>query len=294
MDETLVDKITAKLIESYARTKQPATRLPEQDRVIELLLKMSRLLFPGYYQREADTQIAQRYSLSADLCDLDKHLADVLLRSLAYPGHPQSDQIETAQRISAEFIEMLPIFRDRLIEDANAALLGDPAASSIDEIILTYPGFRAIKIYRLAHWLYAQRIPILPRIMTEYGHGLTGIDIHPGATIGQRFFIDHGTGVVIGESTVIGDDVKLYQGVTLGAHSVSRNLAGNKRHPTLEDGVVIYAGATVLGGETVIGQGSVVGGNVWLTQSVDPQSMVLATPASLEIRSLRSNEGSSE
>ena len=255
---------------------------------------MSRLLFPGYYQREADTQIAQRYSLSADLCDLDKHLSDVVLRSLAYPGHPQPDQIETAQRISTEFIKTLPTFRACLIEDANAALLGDPAASSIDEIILTYPGFRAIKIYRLAHWLYTQNIPILPRIMSEYGHGLTGIDIHPGATIGHRFFIDHGTGVVIGESTVIGDDVKLYQGVTLGAHSVSRNLAGNKRHPTLEDGVVIYAGATVLGGETVIGRGCVVGGNVWLTHSVDPNSMVLATPASLEIRVIKAQQGTAQ
>ena len=291
MDDRLVDEITDKLIESYARTQQPATRLPEQDRVIELLLKMSRLLFPGYYQRETDAQIGQRDALSANVRDLDAHLADVLLRSLAYPGHPQSHQVATAQRLSAEFIEMLPTFRARLIEDAHAALLGDPAASSIDEIILTYPGFRAIKIYRLANWLYAQNIPILPRIMTEYGHGLTGIDIHPGATIGHRFFIDHGTGVVVGESTVIGDDVKLYQGVTLGAHSVSRNLAGNKRHPTLEDGVVIYAGATVLGGETVIGQGSVVGGNVWLTHSVDPHSMVLATQASLEIRPIKLHQG---
>ena len=291
MDENLVDEITEKLIESYARTHRPITRLPEQDRVIELLSKMSRLLFPGYYQRAQEAQIAQRDYLSAELCDLDTHLTDVLLRSLAYPGHPEPVQIDTSKRVAAEFISMLPTIREWLIEDANAALLGDPAASSLDEVILTYPGFRAITIYRLAHWLYAQEVPILPRIMTEYGHGLTGIDIHPGAKIGHRFFIDHGTGVVIGESTVIGDDVKLYQGVTLGAHSVNRKLAGNKRHPTLEDGVVIYAGATVLGGTTVIGRGSIVGGNVWLTRSIDANTMVLATPASLEIRSIKKQEG---
>jgi len=290
MDEKLVDETTEKLLESYARTHRPITRLPEQDRVIELLSKMSRLLFPGYYQRESEAQIAQRYYLSAELCDLSKHLSNVLLRSLAYPGHPEQRHTETSEQVAAAFISMLPSFREGLIEDANAALLGDPAASSIDEIILTYPGFRAITIYRLAHWLYAKGIPILPRIMTEYGHGLTGIDIHPGATIGHRFFIDHGTGVVIGESTVIGDDVKLYQGVTLGAHSVNRKLAGNKRHPTLENGVVIYAGATVLGGETVIGRGSVVGGNVWLTESIEPNTMVLARPASLEFRAMKAQE----
>ncbi|MGB0645924.1 MAG: serine O-acetyltransferase EpsC [Bradymonadia bacterium] len=286
MNEKLVEQVTEELLASYARTHQPTTKLPEQDRVIELLSRMSRLLFPGYYHRGSDAKMTQRYYLSAELCEVEAQLSSVILRSLAYPDQPNQNQIETAHQASEDFIKNLPVFREQLIEDANAALEGDPAASSIDEIILTYPGFRAITIYRLAHWLYAKQIPILPRIMTEYGHGLTGIDIHPGAQIGRRFFIDHGTGVVVGESTVIGNDVKLYQGVTLGAHSVDRKQAGNKRHPTLEDRVVIYAGATVLGGETTIGSGSVVGGNVWLTRSVEPNTMVLATPASLEFRQM--------
>ncbi len=284
MTENLIEKITGSLLASYANTYQPKTRLPEQDRVIEILSDISRLLFPGYYTRQAPTEESHRYQLSAWLCDLRKHLTNVLVRSLSYPNSVTNESREEARRIATEFIAALPQFRAVLLEDADAALLGDPAASSVDEVILTYPGFRAITTYRLAHWFYTQSIPILPRIMTEYAHSLTGIDIHPGAKIGARFFIDHGTGVVVGESTVIGNDVKLYQGVTLGAHSVDRNLAGNKRHPTLEDGVVIYAGATVLGGDTVIGESSVIGGNVWLTHSVSPKTMVLATPASLAFK----------
>ena len=290
MTEDLIDKITDSLLLSYANTHQPQTRLPEQDRVIEMLSDISRLLFPGYYTRQAPTEESHRYQLSAWLCDLRKHLTNVLVRSLAYPNSVTAENKQEARRIAEAFIETLPAFRTALLEDADAALLGDPAASSVDEVILTYPGFRAITTYRLAHWFYRQSIPILPRIMTEYAHSLTGIDIHPGAQIGARFFIDHGTGVVVGESTVIGHDVKLYQGVTLGAHSVDRNLAGNKRHPTLEDGVVIYAGATVLGGDTVIGEGSIIGGNVWLTHSIAPCTMVLATPASLAFKPIGGNE----
>ena len=290
MTRELIDKITDRLLVSYADTQKPKTRLPEQDRVTDVLSDVSRLLFPGYYTRQNLTLDSHRYQLGAWLCELNENLNQILVRALAYPNEITAQHQEKAAGVAAQFIAELPDFRQTLLSDAHAALSGDPAASSVDEVILTYPGFRAITTYRLAHWFYKNDIPILPRIMTEHAHGLTGIDIHPGAQIGNRFFIDHGTGVVVGESTVIGDDVKLYQGVTLGAHSVDRKLAGNKRHPTLENRVVIYAGATVLGGDTVIGEGSIVGGNVWLTQSVPAQTMVLATPASLAFKALVSAE----
>jgi len=181
-----------------------------------------------------------------------------------------------------ELLQALPVLRQRLMLDVQAALDGDPAASSADEVILAYPSVAAITVHRIAHFLYRCRVPLLPRIMSEYIHHRTGIDIHPGATIGRSFFIDHGTGVVIGETTVIGDRVKIYQGVTLGALSVARTMRGQKRHPTIRDDVTIYAGATILGGDTVIGAGSVIGGNVWLVSSVPPDSRVYNTRSATE------------
>ncbi|MEI7577720.1 MAG: serine O-acetyltransferase [Armatimonadota bacterium] len=175
------------------------------------------------------------------------------------------------------FASLLQI-RESLVLDANAILLGDPAATTLDEIILSYPGFLATAHYRLAHFLHLQGFKLVPRIITEKAHRETGIDIHPGAQIGERFFIDHGTGVVIGETTVIGSGVKLYQGVTLGALSISKEMAKSKRHPTIEDDVLIYANATILGGETVIGRGSIIGGNAWITESVAPGSFVKYNP----------------
>ncbi|WKZ56869.1 MAG: serine O-acetyltransferase [Bdellovibrionota bacterium] len=172
------------------------------------------------------------------------------------------------------FHRCIPELYERLLLDADAHYEGDPAARSVDEVILCYPGFFAVATYRIAHVLQAEGVPLIPRIMTEVAHRRTGIDIHPGATIGERFCIDHGTGVVIGETTTIGAQVKLYQGVTLGALSVQKSLAGNKRHPTLEDRVIVYSNATILGGETVIGKDSIVGGQVWLTESVPPGSKV--------------------
>ncbi len=172
------------------------------------------------------------------------------------------------------FLGGLPAVHETLEADARAILEGDPAARSYDEVILTYPGFFAIATYRVAHLLWTLGLPLLPRLLTEYAHEKTGIDIHPGATIGRRFCIDHGTGVVVGETTRIGNGVKLYQGVTLGALTVEKSLADSKRHPTIEDDVVIYAGATILGGTTVVGRNSIVAGNAWLTQSVPPHSIV--------------------
>jgi serine O-acetyltransferase len=183
-----------------------------------------------------------------------------------------------AEQVVLELLGQLPELRRKIHLDVEAAFEGDPAAKSHEEVILAYPGLEAISIHRFAHELWIRNIPLLPRMMSEYIHGKTGIDIHPGATIGESFFIDHGTGVVIGETTVIGKNVKIYQGVTLGALSVRKELSHKKRHPTIEDEVTIYAGATILGGETVIGRGSVIGGNVWITESIPPFSRVYNKP----------------
>lgn len=183
--------------------------------------------------------------------------------------------VEDSKKLSNAFLEQLPKVYDLLLSDAEAIYQGDPAAESKEEVIISYPGFYAICIYRIAHELYKLKISILPRLFTEYAHKETGIDIHPGAKIANDFCIDHGTGIVIGETAIIGDHVKIYQGVTLGALSVTKDKAGVKRHPTIENNVTIYAGSTILGGETIVGNNSVIGGNVWLTHSVDPFSAVL-------------------
>jgi serine O-acetyltransferase len=180
--------------------------------------------------------------------------------------------------IADDLIQRLPRLHHLLLQDAEAIAQGDPAAQSIEEVIRTYPGFKAVAVYRMANALYRLRVPLLPRILSEYAHAQTGIDIHPGATIGTQFCIDHGTGLVIGETAIIGNCVKVYQGVTLGAISVEKNMANIKRHPTIEDHVVIYAGATILGGNTVVGAYSVIGGNVWLTESVPRYSTVYHRP----------------
>lgn len=187
---------------------------------------------------------------------------------------------QTPEALTTRFVGRLVALRQMLSLDVEAALAGDPAAKGYDEIVLAYPAIRALAIHRIAHEIHDYGVPLLPRIMSEYAHDRTGIDIHPGARIGQRFFIDHGTGIVIGETAVIGDRVRLYQGVTLGATSLRDSTAqrGRKRHPTIEDDVTIYAGATILGGDTVIGAGSVIGGNVWLTKSVPPGARVMAEP----------------
>ena len=181
---------------------------------------------------------------------------------------------KNAGEIADSFINKIPEIHSKLWNDAQAIHSGDPASESIDEVILAYPGFMAIVIYRLSHELYLLKVPIIPRIMSEHAHQITGIDIHPGATIGSPFFIDHGTGIVIGETTVIGMNVKIYQGVTLGALSVDKSLAQTKRHPTIEDDVIIYSQAVILGGSTVIGKNSVIGGNSWVTQSIPSDSVV--------------------
>jgi len=198
----------------------------------------------------------------------------------------------TAEELTVRLISRLVELRAMLSADVEAAYEGDPAANGYDEIVVAYPAIRALAIHRIAHELYGYGVPLLPRIMSEYAHDRTGIDIHPGAQIGSRFFIDHGTGIVIGETAVIGDRVRLYQGVTIGATSLrdSDSLRGKKRHPTIEDDVTIYAGATILGGDTVIGKGSIIGGNVWLTKSVPPDSRVMAEPPRQLVRNSKDGE----
>jgi serine O-acetyltransferase len=254
--------------------------LPSRQRSIDILQALRSILFPGYYERDPVDETALFYMTGERVAWVRKNLAEEITKSLCHDCrmNGRCDQLpecaEKAQDITDDLLRALPGIRTRLHLDVHAALEGDPAAVSEAEVIVAYPGMAAVSTHRIVHFLYQREVPLLPRIMSEYIHHQTGIDIHPGATIGDSFFIDHGTGVVIGETTVIGDQVKIYQGVTLGALSVKKSLARKKRHPTIEDNVTIYAGATILGGDTVIGHNSVIGGNVWLIQSVPPFSRV--------------------
>ena len=215
---------------------------------------------------------------TVSLKSLQKELRRLRFRlsELLYPLHDGAE--EEVTQVVESFFNQLPDVYDKMLNDAQSFLNSDPSAKGIEEIIMSFPGFYAISVYRIAHELSLLNVPLLPRIMSEYLHGKTGIDIHPAAKIGKNFFIDHGTGVVIGETTEIGDNVKIYQGVTLGALFVERALRDQKRHPTIQDDVIIYAGTTILGGKTVVGRGSVIGGNVWLTESVEPHSLVYHQP----------------
>lgn len=208
------------------------------------------------------------------LRDIQMHLdrMRLKLKELLIPLEKELER--SPEEIAADFFTQLPAVYKLLLSDAETFNQSDPAAKRVEEIILCYPGFYCLTVYRLAHILNKMNVPVLPRIMSEYAHGKTGIDIHPGATIGKNFFIDHGTGIVIGETTIVGDNVKIYQGVTLGALYVEKKLSDVKRHPTIEDNVIIYAGSTILGGNTVVGHNTIIGGNVWLTESVLPHSIV--------------------
>ena len=258
--------------------------LPARSEVSELLDDVLSIVFPGYFNYEPLDDLTVRYFVGARCARILRRLEQVVTRSLAVDctGRRPVDEIARAAHEHAlELLQSIPSIRAALAADVQAALAGDPAACSDAEIIMSYPGVTAIAGHRIAHHLYQRRVPLLPRMIAEILHSRTGIDIHPGATIGRSFFIDHGTGVVIGETSVIGNRVKLYQGVTLGALSVKSREAGRKvqRHPTIEDDVTVYAGATILGGDTVIGRGSTIGGNVWLTRSVPPgTTVVLDTP----------------
>ena len=236
-------------------------RLPSKRKVEAIIESVLGLLFPQHTAdvEATEDQLVARLTLLR--ADLGRMLGTVVPR-------------QHAAALAARFIEKLPTIHAHLREDAAAIMQGDPAAESLDEVIVAYPGFLAIAVHRIAHEIHALGVPVLPRLLSEAAHARTGIDIHPGASIGRSLCIDHGTGIVIGETAIIGDNVKLYQGVTLGALSVSKTAAGSKRHPTIEDRVVLYANATVLGGDTTVGHDTVIGGNVWLTTSVPPGSFV--------------------
>jgi len=261
-------------------------------KVIELLYELRAALFPTLYEtsqteeRYLDICVTSRLNNAAML--LNGIVRDVLVKKCTVEEKSKMDCdqcVARADEITIRFMEKLPEVRRLLSTDIRAAYLGDPAAMLLEEILLSYPSIEAVSTYRLAHELVLLKVPLIPRIMTEYAHQVTGIDIHPGAAIGENFFIDHGTGVVIGETCVIGNNVKLYQGVTLGAKSFELDEHGNpvkgvKRHPNIEDNVVIYSGATILGGTTTVGHDSVIGGNVWLLESVPPYTKVYnSTPS---------------
>jgi len=292
----LVDEIVG----SYHRERRTrhidAGKLPSRDVTIEIIDQLRELLLPGYFGKQNLSSDTIAFHVGDLLISINSKLLEQVRSAFLH----QSTRGETvtpdddsrARGIVEEFLQSIPRLRTVLATDVQAAFDGDPAAESTDEIIFSYPGFFAITVYRLAHELYLREVPLIPRIMSEYAHGLTGIDIHAGATIGEYFFIDHGTGVVIGETAHIGQRVKIYQGVTLGALSTrgGQKLRGVKRHPTIEDEVNIYSGASILGGETVIGKGAVISGNSFVTKSVPPYTRVTVKNPELQYRDQKPQE----
>lgn len=266
--------------------------IPSREAIIDIVHTASRILYPGYFIRTRLDDMNVGYYFGQEVTSLFEALSEQIMLAIRHDciRHNQicTNCEERGQQAAIDFLRGMPQLRVLLASDIKAAHEGDPAAKSFDEIIFSYPGLFAITVYRIAHQLHHQDIPLIPRIMTEYAHSKTGIDIHPGARIGESFFIDHGTGVVIGETTIIGKHVRLYQGVTLGALSLGREeveaLRNQKRHPTIEDDVIIYANATVLGGKTVIGARSVIGGNVWITDSVPPDTEVFLKKPELVLK----------
>lgn len=269
-------QVTQALLADYGKGRaidrmSPFTQ-PDREVIIQLIEKLRRLVLPGYFRDRSYRTFDINHSLTTLMEDVAFYLRQQIVLAL---GNVE-DKDAKAQELTLAFLAQLPDIRALIETDLQAAYDGDPAAYSLDEVIIAYPGLFAITVNRLAHALWQLKVPLIPRIMTEYAHGLTGIDIHPGATIGRYFFIDHGTGIVVGETTLIGEHVKVYQGVTLGALSTrgGQSLRGKRRHPTIENGVTIYAGASILGGDTVIGHDAVIGSNVFITHSIAPGTRV--------------------
>ncbi|MBQ9744248.1 MAG: serine acetyltransferase [Clostridia bacterium] len=282
-----IENIAIQMAESYKSSDitmfNSELGLPVRDEVIGVLNDIRKLMFPAYFAPEeakGDAVLFTHPLMNSIYFRIRRQIA------LALSFHAKRDVSAEASKIASDFVSSLPDIHKVLLTDAQATFEGDPAAQSKEEIIFSYPGFYAIFVYRVANLLYKSKVPFVPRMMTEHAHGKTGIDINPGATIGEYFFIDHGTGVVIGETTVIGRNVKIYQGVTLGALSPRKgqSLAGVKRHPTVCDNVTIYSGASILGGDTVIGEGAVIGGNSFITESVGENTRVSVKQPELIIR----------
>ncbi|RKI38038.1 serine acetyltransferase [bacterium D16-51] len=286
----IVDAILGDYGQMRAIDKMDLFNQPDKESIIDMVKKLFCIVFPGYFRDKSFKIYNVNNNLSVLIEDimyhLNKQVEIVLKYDAQYEGIGEEALRETAQRKSISFLKKIPKVREYLDTDLQAAFDGDPAAYYKDDIVYSYPGLYAITVNRLAHELYLLEVPMIPRIMTEYAHNVTGIDIHPGAVIGKYFFIDHGTGVVIGETTVIGENVKIYQGVTLGALSTrgGQKLRGAKRHPTIEDNVVIYSGASVLGGETVIGENAIIGSNAFVTKSIGKNSRVSIKNQELSIR----------
>ena len=285
--ETLVDRLLLDYDHGRDIDQMELFRNPDRDVVIGVLEKLRRILFPGYFRDRNYRFYNLKYNLSVLIEDVMFQLTRQVSLVFQRQGEKPDQAEQHAQQVCFAFLNGIPDIRAMVQTDLQAAYDGDPAATGMDEVIFSYPGLYAISVYRLAHELFRLGVPMIPRMMTEYAHSLTGIDIHPGATIGKYFFIDHGTGIVIGETTTIGDHVKVYQGVTLGALSTrgGQQLRGKKRHPTIEDNVTIYAGASILGGNTVIGAGSVIGSNAFITSSIAPGTTVSIKTQELQYRS---------
>lgn len=281
--ESIVDAVT----DSYARGREidslETAALPNRRRIVEALHHLEHVIFLGFYTTKPVDQHNLRGTLAEHIYAAAELLTEQIARAVVYARHggpsPQEVDLVWSEGVVHAVFAQLPAVREQLCLDVRAAYQGDPSANSIEEIVFSYPAVLAITTHRIAHEFFSRNVPMIPRILSEHAHSQTGIDIHPGAKIGKRFFVDHGTGVVIGETAVIGDDVKLYQGVTLGALSLPRDSSGElirqtKRHPTIERKVTIYSGATILGGDTIIGEHSVIGANTWVTESVPPHTRV--------------------
>ncbi len=295
-DSEFVDRMVGEIVSTYQDSQGinhlEGFNLPSETEVIEILKDILEMIFPGYAGRKVLRMKSVNYYVGETLSKIYPPLFGQIMRSYRYNCAMKKcddcDVPEMARVATVALIGGIPEIRSVMKLDVQAAYDGDPAAASLDEIILSYPGIRAITIQRIAHVLYLHKVPLIPRMLGEYAHTITGIDIHPGARLGKGVFIDHGTGVVIGETADIGDNVKIYQGVTLGALSFPKDACGKiikgaKRHPTIEADVTIYSGATILG-DIVIGRGSVIGGNVWLTSELAPGSKVTIAPPSLTIK----------
>ena len=287
-------KVAKGLTENYASEElfmpKSGRRLPNRSVIIDIVRDLKSIIFPGYFSTDTSATVFPEYYVGHRLNDIYDRLKNQIEIALLYHGEEPEEAATHADRTTCGFFEQLPEIQRLLLTDVQAGFDGDPAAKSKEEIIFSYPGLFAIYVYRLAHVLYKEEIPFIPRVMSEYAHGRTGIDISPGATIGEYFFIDHGTGVVVGETTEIGNNVKLYQGVTLGALStrMGQQLANVKRHPTIRDNVTIYSNSTVLGGETVVGENTIIGGNTFITESIPANTKVSAKSPELVIKKPKS------
>ena len=289
--EQQIENVVDTILEDYRHDRDidkiDLQRHPDREIIHDMIGKLQRIVFPGY-SREKNYRIYNaKHNLSMLIEDVMYNLSRQIGLVLAGNGMESSEAEARGRDLCLDFLRTIPQVRAVVQTDLQAAYDGDPAATSIDEIIFSYPGVFAITVYRLAHELCRLGVPMIPRMMTEHAHNVTGIDIHPGARIGNFFFIDHGTGIVIGETTVIGERVKIYQGVTLGGLSTrgGQSLRGKKRHPTIEDNVTIYANASILGGDTVIGKGSVIGSNAFITHSIPPCTTVTIKNQELQLKS---------